>query len=120
MQHAQVVLGEDATVNQALQEADKAGVEDLLVRLNPTGWSSVKRQELRGLAAGDDGEVSLNSLLALPKVPFLHPDHPLEMALRYTDRWPLVPVVSRADFAKLEGVITQKEVLERYREFGEG
>jgi chloride channel protein, CIC family len=115
-----VVLGEDATVNQALQEADRTGVEDLLVRLTPSGWSSLKRQELRSLATGDDGEVSLNSLLALPKIPFLHPDHPLETALRYTDRWPVVPVVSRADFAKVEGVITQKDVLERYREFGEG
>jgi hypothetical protein len=50
----------------------------------------------------------------------LHPDHPLETALRYVDRWPLVPVVSRADFRHLEGVITQRHVLERYREFGEG
>jgi CBS domain-containing protein len=29
-------------------------------------------------------------------------------------------VVSRADFRKLEGIITQRDVLERYREFGEG
>jgi hypothetical protein len=40
--------------------------------------------------------------------------------LRYVDRWPVVPVVSRADFRKLEGVVTQRHVLERYREFGEG
>jgi CBS domain-containing protein len=30
-----------------------------------------------------------------------------------------VPVVNRADFLHLEGVITQRDVLERYREFGE-
>jgi CBS domain-containing protein len=41
------------------------------------------------------------------------------MALRYVERWPLVPVVSRADFRQLEGVITERDVLERYREFGE-
>jgi len=28
--------------------------------------------------------------------------------------------VSRADFRKLEGVVSQRYVLERYREFGEG
>lgn len=116
----QTVLDQKATVNEALQEADKAGTEDLLVRTMPSGWSSLKRQELRTLAAGGTGEVSLESLLPLDKVPFLHPDHPLEMALRYVDRWPIVPVVSRADFRKLEGVVTQKDVLDRYREFGEG
>lgn len=119
MRPAQVVVDEEATGNEALQRAEKAGTDDLLVRLHPTGWSSVKRQELRALADGDHGEVSLNSLLALPRIPFLHPDHPLEMALRYTDRWPIVPVVSRANLGKVEGVITQKDVLERYREFGE-
>ena len=36
------------------------------------------------------------------------------------DRFPLVPVVSRADFGKLEGVISEHDVLERYRDFGEG
>jgi len=28
-------------------------------------------------------------------------------------------VVSRADFGQLEGLISQRDVLERYREFGE-
>jgi hypothetical protein len=39
--------------------------------------------------------------------------------LRFVDRWPLVPVVSRADFGKLEGVISQRDVLRCYRESGE-
>ena len=64
--------------------------------------------------------MNLGSLLPIQSIPDLHPDHPLEMALRYVDRWPLVPVVSRADFGKLEGVISQRDILARYREFGEG
>jgi chloride channel protein, CIC family len=51
-------------------------------------------------------------------LPSLHPDLPLDTALRYVDRWPLVPVVNRADLSELEGVITQRDVLERYRDFG--
>jgi len=65
-------------------------------------------------------EASLGSLLPSGRIPDLHPDHPLETALRYVNRWPVVPVVSRADFRRLEGVISQRDVLERYREFGEG
>jgi CBS domain-containing protein len=61
----------------------------------------------------------LASVLESAPIPALHPDLPLETALRYVDRWPLVPVVSRADFRQLEGLISQRDVLERYREFGE-
>ena len=66
------------------------------------------------------GDIPCGPVLPSRQIPFLHPDHPLEMALRYVDRWPLVPVVSRADFRKLEGVISQRDVLNRYRDFGEG
>jgi CIC family chloride channel protein len=72
------------------------------------------------MAAAEKGASNLGSLLSLERVPYLHPDHPLETALRYVDRWPLVPVVNRADFRRLEGVVSQRHVLERYREFGEG
>jgi hypothetical protein len=58
--------------------------------------------------------------LLVPRIPYLHPDLPLETALRYIERWPLVPVVSRANFQQLEGVVSQRSVLDRYREFGEG
>jgi hypothetical protein len=48
------------------------------------------------------------------------PEQSLDTALRYGDRWPLVPVVSRADSRKLEDLISQRDVLQRYRDFGEG
>jgi chloride channel protein, CIC family len=128
------VLDARETVEQAMQRAegslsgrasrdgtskDGSG-DDLLVRLSPSGWNSVTRTQLRALADEGKGESSLGSLLPIRRIPDLHPDHPLEMALRYVDRWPLVPVVSRADFGKLEGVISQRDILSRYREFGEG
>lgn len=72
------------------------------------------------MTAEGKGADNLASVLLIKHVPVLHPDHPLEMALRYVDRWPVVPVVSRADIRQLEGVVTQRDVLERYREFGEG
>jgi CIC family chloride channel protein len=119
------VLEAEETLDQALQKAtpsidDPSIAEDLLVRLSPSGWSSVTRQQLRALAEEGKGAASLGSLLPIRRIPDLHPDHPLETALRYVDRWPLVPVVSRADVGQLEGVISERDVLERYREFGEG
>jgi chloride channel protein, CIC family len=114
------VLDGEKTVDQALAEVDHTKSEDLLVRLSPGGWNSVTTENLQKMAADGKGATKLASLLPVQQLPILHPDHPLETALRYVDRWRVVPVVSRADFRKLEGVVTQRHVLERYREFGEG
>jgi chloride channel protein, CIC family len=114
------ILDGEKSPEQALREMDHKEIDDLLVRMGPSGWSSVTRQQLVELAAEGKGAANLTSLLSNQNVPYLHPDHPLDTALRYVDRWPLVPVVSRADFRRLEGVISQRDVLERYREFGEG
>jgi len=114
------VLEGDETVAGVLPQAEKASSDILLIRVNPTGWSSVSKEELRRMRDEGKGELSLNSLFSTRQIAYLHPDHSLDTALRYVDRWPLVPVVSRADFRKLEGVVTQQDVLGRYREFGEG
>jgi chloride channel protein, CIC family len=113
------VLDAEKTLDQALAELDDTRNEDLLVRLSPSGWSSVTKENLAKLAAEGKGATKLASQLPVQQIPYLHPDHPLEMALRYVDRWPIVPVVNRADLQKLEGVVSQRGVLERYREFGE-
>ena len=114
------VLDTEKTLDQAIQALDHSEIDEVLVRLTPTGWGIVSKKEILAMAAEGKGTTTLGALLPIPPVPYLHPDHPLETALRYVDRWPLVPVVSRADFRQLEGVVTQRNVLERYREFGEG
>jgi hypothetical protein len=113
------VLDAEKTLDQAVEALDHSEIEQVLVRLTPMGWGSVSRQQLLTMASEGKGATALGASLPIAPVPYLHPDHPLETALRYVDRWPLVPVVSRADFGKLEGVVTQRYVLERYREFGQ-
>jgi CIC family chloride channel protein len=114
------VLDGQATVDEGLRAAESATAEELLVQLSPGGWNSVSKRQLRTMATEGKGGASLGSLLPIRQIPALHPDLALETALRYVDRWSLVPVVSRADFRQLEGVITQRDVLDRYRQFGEG
>jgi chloride channel protein, CIC family len=114
------VLNPEQTVEHALREAESSSAEALLVRLKPSGWSSITRDELRTMVDAEVGGTTVSSLLNGRRIPYLHPDHPLETALRYVDRWPLVPVVSRADFRRVEGVLSERDVLERYRDFGEG
>ncbi len=114
------VLDAEQTLEEALRMADQTDDGPMLVRLSPSGWSSVTKEQLLAMAAEGKGAANLGSLLPIRHIPFLHPDHPLETALRYVDRWPIVPVVNRADFRQLEGIVSQRDVLERYREFGEG
>jgi len=114
------VLDADETLERAIQRLDEKSSEVLLVRLNPIGWGSIAKPELETMIKEGKGGQTLESVLTGRDIPYLHPDHTLEMALRYVDRWPLVPVVNRADSRKLEGVVTERDVLARYRDFGEG
>jgi CIC family chloride channel protein len=107
------------TIASGAQRAETGDAGDvLLVRLTAGGWSSVTREELNSLMEqGKGGEMLATILAGGGQIPYLHPDHPLDMALRYVDRWPLVPVVNRANLRQIEGVISQRDVLERYRDY---
>jgi CIC family chloride channel protein len=113
------VLDATESLDHALQRIDQNSDAMFLVRLIPTAWSTLTLQELKAMVDDGEGSLTLGSVLNSRKIPFLHPDHSLHTALRYVDRWPLVPVVSRANFGKLEGVISQRDVLDRYGDFGE-
>ena len=115
------ILDATAQTEWASQLAQPKIPDVLLVRLHPSGWSSIARKELESQIeqAQQEGKDSLSFITMMMledrQIPCLHPDQPLDMALRYVDRWPLVPVVSRADLGQIEGVVTQEGVLERYR-----
>jgi len=109
------VLNSEETVHDAVLQTQQACSDLFLVYLRPTGWSSITRDRLQRFASEGKGEMTLGSLLPPQRLPYLHPDYPLEMALRYVHQTPLVPVVSRADLRKLEGVISSEDVLAKYR-----
>ena len=109
------VLDSQEPVGEANQSIQQSPAKNFLVRLSPSGWTSVHVDMLKRLASEGKSEMSLGSALPTERLPYLHPDLPLEMALRYVYETPLVPVVSRADFRKLEGVISSEDVLNKYR-----
>jgi chloride channel protein, CIC family len=109
------VLDSQETVAAANQSIQHSPATVFLVRLSPTGWTSVNSDLLKRLASEGKGEMTLGSALPTERLPYLHPDFPLDIALRYVYQTPVVPVVSRADFRKLEGVISSEDVLNKYR-----
>jgi chloride channel protein, CIC family len=116
IQPANPVLSAEDLLERAARLVNGDSRDVALVRLNPTGWATITKGEIQTMMNEGKGDLPLGSVLASKQIPYLHPDQQLEMALRYVDRWPVIPVVNRADFRKLEGVVTQQDVLERYRE----
>ena len=112
------VLNIEEPLSTALARAD-ASAEDFVFVEDGTGqWRGIMRGELRRQAAQSREGATLRSLLSPETLPHLHPDHVLEDALLRLDDFPLLPVVNRADFRKLEGVVTLAGILETYREVG--
>jgi CIC family chloride channel protein len=109
------ILDADSPLDQARLVLDRSKDEVFLVRMSPAGWNTVSRETLVRLAGEGKTEYALGSLLPMMRLPNVHPDLPLEMVLRYVHESPLLPVVSRADYRKLEGVISREDVLRRYQ-----
>jgi chloride channel protein, CIC family len=109
------VLDADDTVEQAALRIQDVEGTDFLVRSQPGGWSSISRADILRLKGEGKNEQTLESQLPMQRLPYLHPDLPLEVALRYFHQAPLIPVIHRADFRRLLGVISQADVLNRYR-----
>lgn len=110
------VLEADDTVEEAYKQVAQSADPTVLVRLSPSGWSAVTRDLITRLKGEGKGELTLASTIPMSRrLPHLHPDLPLEAALPHVQQAPLLPVVHRADFRRLEGVISQQDVLNRYK-----
>ena len=85
-----------------------------LVRMHPSGWNTVTRDQLQRLYREGKGELTLASVLPAQSLPSLYPDLPLDAALRYVNDYPLIPVVNRADSKRLEGIVSRDSVFKKY------
>jgi chloride channel protein, CIC family len=112
------VLNAEDTVEQAFRRVQNSKEEVFLVRMSPSGWNSVTQDVLKRLFGEGKGETSLGSNLAIKRLPSLYPDLALDIALRYVQDFPVVPVVNRANSRVVEGVITREMVFRKYREIG--
>jgi CBS domain-containing protein len=86
-----------------------------IIHMLPHGWNIIHRDVLKKLADEGKSESTLVSVLPIRHVPHLHPDMPLEVALRYVSQFPLVPVVHRADLHKLIGIISREDIIKKYQ-----
>jgi len=113
--HTTPILNSDDTVYQAANRIGHSPEEIFLVQMIPTGWATVTRDFLQTQLDQHNTDATLETVLPKQRLPYLYPDLPLDVALRYVNQVPIVPVVHRADPRRLEGIITREAVMVRYQ-----
>ncbi|MGC2620159.1 MAG: chloride channel protein [Acidobacteriaceae bacterium] len=109
-----VVRGPDTlqTVSEIVSAENATAV---IVRLPDGSLYAMSADELTGAAATLTPDTPIQRALKPDRLPQLFPDMPLDSALHYFPRWPLLPISNRASRGTLEGVLTLDDVLGRYR-----
>jgi CIC family chloride channel protein len=108
------ILSAQDYVDAAARRIQDSADSTFLVRMHPSGWTIITRDQLQHLFQEGKGELTLASVLPRQSFPSLYPDLPLDSALRFVNDYPLVPIVNRADSRQLEGVISRDSVFEKY------
>ena len=116
MHPATEILSQERTVNEALEKVKASAFHAWPVNDDSGLVGLITREKLLQTASSGGGDRRLVELLPPGSFPHVHADHSLTAAL---DRMgaaqiDLLPVVSRADLRKLEGVITLQDVLRVY------
>jgi len=111
--YAGPILETDELAEIAAERAASSPEPILLARRRPyASWYAVRREGLR--SAPPHSLVA--SVVPDQALPLLFPDIPLETALRKLHGHEVVPIINRADPAKLEGILTLELVLRTYSE----
>lgn len=100
----------------ARKTAQASGQKFFLVRMASGNWAGISQEALMDGNTNDQVPLATVAVHILPQ---LHPDHPLDFALRMIGEWPMLPVVHRADHSNLLGIITLEDVIRAYRAGGQ-
>ena len=79
-------------------------------------WYTTQKDDLHQLLAASPPEARLDDLIGPERTPVLFPDLPMSSALAHFQRWPILPVTSRAMRGALQGTVTLADILHRYQE----
>ena len=110
-----VTLHAEETVASALERAHAGGDAILYVSSSGGRWTVVKHAELAQAAREGKQMVLVGSATPGARLARLHPDQPLEVALRYLRGSEVLPVVHRAEPRLLVGVLSLENLLNAYR-----
>jgi CIC family chloride channel protein len=105
-----------ATLEEVSAQLGIADAPMLLVKLRDGSWYSMNRSEYTSIAATQTPDTLLERAIKPDRIPLLFPDLPLDSAIPYLARWPVLPIQNRASKGILEGIVTLEDVLGRYQQ----
>jgi len=111
-----LVIAPGEPVAEVARKAEANPSSVLLLRVSPGDWWLLDREDVQRLASDSANSSKAVRAKATGPLPCLFPDQPLEVALRWAQDWPVLPVVNRADLGKLEGVLTLPTILATFRQ----
>jgi CIC family chloride channel protein len=109
------VFSGNATIGQISEALSAQASKACLIQLMDGSWYAMTVEELTSAGAANISATPIERILPPDRTPVLFPDLPLDSALRYFPRWPLLPVMNRASRGSLEGTVTLKDILHRYQ-----
>src|SRR5208337_2904024 len=115
MQTASQLLPAEITVREALERVHSSEFQTWLVT-DRRGLVGVINLSTLELEMAEGAGKQLGELVGGPVFPHVHPDQGLDLALERmgANQLQILPVVSRADVHKVEGIVTLRDVLESY------
>lgn len=105
----------DESIASARSIAGSTPEEHFLVSLGEGRWSMLSRETLLDPANDESMPVRI---LVRARVPRLHQDQSLDVALRFIKDRPMLPVVHRGNMDLLMGVVSVEDILRAYRRAG--
>ena len=110
------VFSGNETLHEVSTQLAVADAPVLLVKLRDGSWYSMDRSEYTTAAATQTPETPIERALKPDRTPLLFPDLPLDSAIPYLARWPVLPIQNRASKGTLEGMVSLQDVLGRYQQ----
>jgi chloride channel protein, CIC family len=104
-----------ATLQEISTQLAVAKAVALLFHLRDGSWYAMSQDEYTAIAATQTPDTPIERSLKPDRVPLLFPDLPLDSAIPYLARWPILPIQNRASKGTLEGVVSLDDVLGRYQ-----
>jgi chloride channel protein, CIC family len=109
-----ILKASDSVADACSRLADMTD-DQLLVSYNTGRWTLVHKSTLRDATRAGKGRQPLSQVLPSGRLPRLHPDQSLDLALRLMRDAPFLPVVHRADPRHLVGLLSLDDILDAYR-----
>jgi CIC family chloride channel protein len=88
----------------------------LLIKMRDGSWYAMSRGDYTSIAATQTPDTPIERSVNSDRTPVLFPDMPLDSAIPYLSRWPVLPIQNRATRSTLEGIVTLEDVLGRYQQ----